>query len=342
MKGKDDFTMKKNAYLILAHDDIEHLKRLVKSINYECDVFIHLDAKKDIDILKKEFKSFDNLVFIKERLPIYWAGYNMVEATLNLIKVAVGTKENYGHLILISGNDYPTVSSKELHNYFSINEGIEIIRGYSIVESQCKHCINKVVRYHSFDGVGNSKIFNRIVRSTKNLFFSGIRKNSYVYINNKKSQIVSGSQWWAITLDCAKYVLETIEKNPNIHKYFENSVAPDEMFFHTIIFNSSFSTCTCMHGIEPYTGKWHWNNFHYLNTNGLECPEKISMIDDIYNRIKKIFKSKGKYIGSTKFFNEKDIDSILNTNFIFLRKVNTENSKLLLDMIDKKKEKSIT
>src|SRR5690554_4776848 len=97
---------KKVAYLILAHTDPEQLYNLTRSLDYESRIFIHLDKKSDI----RKFKEYDypsSVSFIEDRVKVSWAGFNMVVATLNLMKVAMEHSKDYSHLVLLSGLDYP-------------------------------------------------------------------------------------------------------------------------------------------------------------------------------------------------------------------------------------------
>jgi hypothetical protein len=49
----------------------------------------------------------------------------------------------------------------------------------------------------------------------------------------------SGNTWWALTRDACQYILEFVERNQGVVKYFEDVFAPDEAFFHTILGNSA-------------------------------------------------------------------------------------------------------
>jgi hypothetical protein len=51
----------------------------------------------------------------------------------------------------------------------------------------------------------------------------------------------SGSQWWALTSDACRYVLEFVDKHQQFAEYFQNTFAPDESFFQTIVANSAFA-----------------------------------------------------------------------------------------------------
>jgi hypothetical protein len=52
----------------------------------------------------------------------------------------------------------------------------------------------------------------------------------------------SGSQWWALSREACEYILEFIARNRRFTKFFENVFAADEVFFHTILANSSFQS----------------------------------------------------------------------------------------------------
>src|SRR6187455_2580816 len=98
--------LKKIAYLVLAHTDSIQLERLINALNYNCDFFIHIDAYADIQQFKK-ISLPQNAVFISNRVPVNWAGYSQVQASMNLINAAITKGEDYSHLVLLSGMDYP-------------------------------------------------------------------------------------------------------------------------------------------------------------------------------------------------------------------------------------------
>lgn len=325
--------MDKIAYLILSHSDSKHLKRMINVLDNNSDFFIHIDLKADIEQFKQEI-SKENVYFIEDRVPIYWGGFNMVDATKKLIKKALEKSNQYTHLVLLSGNDYPIKSSKEIYEFLCSMKGREIIRAYYIDESNCEHCYDKIQTYR-FNDLNMFKInfVNKVLKKLLTYMFSFIKKKEYIDINGDKIRVCYGSQWWAITPECASFILEYSQKNRKIDKYFKTSFAPDEMYFHTIIFNSKFKKNTLNEGIEKYDKKWKWNNIHYLDSSTISCGDVIK--ESIINDIKKIINRK-KYIyaGSIKFFDETHYNQIINSNQYFVRKVNTEISTNLLDKID--------
>ena len=101
----------KIAFLIEAHEDIEHLQKLVDSLKPH-DVFIHWDAKSG------DLPDIKNAMFTNERKSVFWAGFSQVEATMELIKIALAQNINYDKYVLISGSCYPIKKINELEKYF--------------------------------------------------------------------------------------------------------------------------------------------------------------------------------------------------------------------------------
>ena len=318
---------KKIAYLILAHQDFENLHRLINRLDYKSDFFIHIDGKINIDELIERYKERKNIYFIENRLAINWAGFNMVLATNKLIKLALQTNINYSHLVLLSGGDYPIKNKEYIYDFFMKNENVEFIRAYSLNDSNCKHCENRVIRHWFFDlNISKNALVNKIYRKILTTILIIKNKRKSVLVNNKELDIYFGSQWWALTPSCARYILNYIENNKEINYYFKDTFAPDEIYYHTIVFNSPYCKNTINKGVEKYSSKWKWNNLHYLKTDTLDCNYKNKN-----NIVKRVF---GKFNGSISPCTESDFEEVKNSKYLYMRKVNTIESKKLLDLID--------
>jgi hypothetical protein len=50
-----------------------------------------------------------------------------------------------------------------------------------------------------------------------------------------------GPGYWCITRACAQYINEFVNQRPDFVRFFKHVDIPDEIFFHTIILNSSFA-----------------------------------------------------------------------------------------------------
>jgi hypothetical protein len=114
-----------------------------------------------------------------------------------------------------------------------------------------------------------------------------------------------GSQWWALSPDCARFVLQFVADTPAFRRFFQSSFAPDETFFHTIIGNSPFAAMS--DGPVPFAGRGKTDlaNLHVISST----LKKVYTLSDL-----------PEIAASPKFF---------------VRKVSSQESGGLLDHLDK-------
>lgn len=296
--------MKKIAYLILAHDDDENLNRLINSLNYNSDFYIHIDKKADENKFKKYFTDFNNVFFVDDRYKVSWAGFNMIKATLELLEMCIKSKNEYMRIVLLSGADYPIKSNEYIHEFFKNNIDKEYIKAFNVTESKNKHYINQIKHYYFYDIDIDSIYCKKIMYKLLYIINLLRKKKTYINYETKKYDVYFGSQWWAITPKCAEYILSDKNKLERFNEYFKNSFAPDEKYFHTIIHNSNFKgnlaekECICKDTTSSY------GNVHIIHPS------------------------------LSKTYTEKDINDVLKEDKLFVRKVNTNDSKQLLDILD--------
>lgn len=216
----------KIAYLILAHRDIKHLNRLITALDTDNTTFyIHIDRKSSIS--QNDVISKSNIITFST-YKIYWGGWNMVQASLELLKRAyINDHDRY---IFISGQDYPIISNNKIidflrqdknHFYFFTNE----------TEIQKKR-----FRYQFFYPMdffkGSTKVVWRFGQLHSFLSKMGLFKVKKLGDSKK---ICFGSQWGILTNTTTGKLLHTIEAFPEILNFFRYSFIPDEMFYQTLL-----------------------------------------------------------------------------------------------------------
>lgn len=292
----------KIAFLILCHTDKQHINRLATKLS-NCkffDVFIHVDKKVNIDSFKEDFNLNEKITFIEDRYNISWGGYSAIEATMALIKSAK-TKDKYDRYVLLQGLDYPLKSNQQIINFFEDNKDIEFIRGCNISSSNEKYFYSRT-RYYLF--YENINIFKKIINKVSFLLDLRI-KNGYIF-EDKKYAVYWGCAQWALTAECINYILDFYHDHKKFSIKFKYMFPVDELYFHTIIFNSHFSKNTLRKGPEPCkVGLVNWRNLHYFEYKDL-----------------------------IKVFNDSDFEFLIKREELFCRKVTTISSSKLLDMID--------
>lgn len=223
----------KIAYLVLAHNNFQHLNRLIDSLNAEnSDLFIHFDKKTIVDISKYNYA---NVFILQKRFSIQWGGFSMIRAEIELLKTANAHK-NYDYYILLSGDSYPIKSNIEIENYLKVNIGSNFIDARDMPNEVKTERIN---RYFIEGGARNRSIKGFVIRKSNRILSKFITKRE---LPGKFSnyQLNWGSQWWAFHKDFVSYLFSFLNNNKKIVSFFKNTMIPDEMFFQIIIMNSPF------------------------------------------------------------------------------------------------------
>jgi len=231
--------MIKIAYLILSHNNPNHFRRLIRSISSEySSLFIHIDQKSNINDFLSVQKN--GVYFIKNRLQIYYSDWSQIEATLALLRYAINCKNSFDYYVLLSGTDYPLQSNSYINDFFQNNSGLNFI---NMVKMPCEEVGKPEYRLSTYRQRSDDHKIEIISRK----FFKkiGFIPQNRDYKRHLRGLIpYGGSQWFALTKQACRYILEFSERRKKIVNFFENSFTPSEMFFQTILGNSSFNLKT--------------------------------------------------------------------------------------------------
>lgn len=270
----------RHAYLIVAHNDFDVLKKLILLLdNSRNDIYVHID-KKVVDF---DFESFRNLatessIFFIERLEVSWGDYSLIACEIALLKAAIPKKYSYYHLL--SGVDLPLKTNDEIHAFFDKYQGKEFLHfdGNIVPES----VVNRIRHYHVMTGPA---LVRKAVNKILTLFH---RVTGYKRKWDKHITIQKGANWFSITHSLAEYV---VDRTPWIKKYFRFSSCADEIFLHTIVYNSQFR-----------------ENLYYsgMDNNYIACMRYID-----WDR------------GSPYVFRSSDYNLLMQSEYLFARKFST-------------------
>ena len=302
----------KIAYLILAYKDPKQLKRLTDRLSKTGDCYVHLDKKSDK-------RSFDNVlhgnhgVNVFSRYIVSWAGWSMVKAYFYLMHRAYESDNKYDRFVLLTGLDYPLMSDAEMLREFSEHLDTEYIMAYNIATSTVPTDKNKVLKKWYLDTPFRPKFLQRVYKSlmyrclTKP--FSG--KQIKVRLGGNYVDPYFGQTLSAFTRAAVKVLIETYDNDKQFNKRMKHVHAPDEIYWHTIIFNSNFRKNTIQNGEEhEITEHFGWAPLHYHT-----------------------------YTVFTSVYQKEHFDELINSGYMFCRKVETGISDALLDKIDEYREK---
>lgn len=292
------------AFLILAHNQPYHLVRLVERISRPGGtVFIHIDKKVDIGEYEYLFRRVENALFLdeKKRIKVEWGGFSMVKATLNLIDMAYRYHRKFDRYCLLSGSDYPIKNTQEI--FKRLENDAEFMFIGSKLTSRSESAAHKAfIRYYHFND-------NLLLKKHK---LSGkLRRKSYA-----KIALYHGSQWFCLSTKAIEYVIDFINRNPDYIKYMKYTHCPDEIFFTSIIKSSPYSEKISF----DFERKTRQSSIYLHTVQGIHYIDWSEVSNDR---------------GSPRVLTMRDKDAIHNTNALFARKFDHNESIYLLEYIDK-------
>lgn len=222
------------AYIVLAHNNPRHLRRLLTSLaSLDSSCFVHIDKKSTIDLRKL---SSDTVYFLHNRIEVHWGDFSIVEATLALIERALRDPRRFDRITLLSGSDYPIRSVQYIECFFKRHHSAEFIDVVPMPSEVHNKPLHRLTRFRP--RASENPIKTIVRKSLQNIGLIP-RERDYKRALGGLAPY-AGSQWWSLTRDACEYVERFISVNPNVVNFFRNTLIPDEMFFQTIVANSPF------------------------------------------------------------------------------------------------------
>lgn len=283
--------MNKHAYLIIAHNEFVILQLLISALDdIRNDIYVHFDAKcNKIPLLSCRNSK---LYILPNRVDVRWGDYSQIKTEICLFdyayKMQKQNKINYQYYHLISGVDIPLKSQDYIHDFFNRHKGKEFLgffQGY--VEDELR---KKVQLYHMFP-----ECFTKSRKINLKTIFRALFCRFQLLINfrrNKDIVLVRGTNWASLTNNFVEFLLD---KKEEIYKMYHHTFCADEVYKHSLCWNSSFKE-------QIYNSK----------NEALGCMREINWI----------VTNKGSYLPSFKMT---DYERLSNSQMLFARKFDSMN-----------------
>lgn len=242
-----------HAYLILCHRPPRHIATLAAHYPQH-HYYIHYDQKAPINELDF-LRGYENVHILNNRIKIFWGGFSMILATLNLFQAALANQNNqYFHLI--SGDCVPLQTPEHISQIFAelpdntlFLQCNDVPRLRHRVRFNAPHTDTRWQRH--FIG----KIMTKII-----VLADKISPNSQIGWQ--------GSQWFSATRPALQNLFNAALGEPA--DYFAKKLVPDEHFF--------------QHILQTQPEKYHWINDHrrFIRMAGTQNhPDELSL-DDLW------------------------------------------------------------
>lgn len=293
--------MGKHAYLIMAHNQVELLKKLIECLDHErTDIFVHIDKKSKIEASDLEQCVKKSKMYFTDRIKVTWGGASQIWAELLLLEKATNT-EKYDYYHLITGVDFPIKAQDEILSFFDNQDKMEFI--------SCTSCavedMDRVRYYYWFQDALGETIIGKIARKIT----LEIQKIFHVHRNNDIKEWGIGSAYFDITDDFARYV---VQKKEYIKKHFNFTRCADELFIQTLFLNSEFR-------VKKQLYSNNLKNHEYIQQKYLNVVRAIDWVR-----------------GRPYVYKASDLEMLEKSGCCFARKFNYESAPEIVDILYRK------
>ncbi|KIA99812.1 beta-1,6-N-acetylglucosaminyltransferase [Flavobacterium sp. KMS] len=264
-------------YFILAHKNPSQIKDLISLLEDNKSLFfIHLDKK----VNQNEYKSLiDNSSchFVKNRVSCTWGKYSLVQASLNGMKevqnfINTNFKSAKYHFIMLSGEDLPLKKNDFIHDFLKTKTETSFLNYWKLPYS--KWWGGGLFRFENlyfFQYKKYSKLnywINRIIKKIGLKFLLPLNRFMQQFPD---FNIYGASQWMILNEDMVAFVLEKSNDNHKFNSIFKYVLAPDELYFSTLILNFDVLKQFPVDNIKT----------HLVNFNGVDASPKYLEIEDL-------------------------------------------------------------
>lgn len=223
----------KQAILITAYKELDALLDLIHLLGNDFNFYIHIDKKT-----KMNFSVLHKIknVFVANSYKVHWGGLNHLKAILLLsVESLKNTDNSFFHLI--TGEDFPIKSSDSFSKLDTSKNYLE----YFEMPAACwsgnggLDRINYFQFYDVFDAKKSrqNNFLSKILRLQKKI---NLKRS---YSDKFREKLYGGSTYWSLNRHALNYVVNY--SNKDLFKRFRFTFCAEEIYFQTILLNSSFA-----------------------------------------------------------------------------------------------------
>jgi len=233
------------AYIISAYKLPDQLVRLVNRLNADgISFYIHVDRKSSEQVYRgmaDPLAGSANVSFLK-RHTCNWGDFGHVRATLSGIEQIINSGAACDYVVLITGQDYPIKSNHHIQQFLQESGGRSFIHYFTKDAPWAGRWDERHIYWHLFWGrwhlvfpradMFESPVLNR----AWNVFAKAIPLRRRM---PGGLEPFYGSSYWCLSRECVEYIHRFVRDNKAFMRFFRHVAIPDEVFFQTILLNST-------------------------------------------------------------------------------------------------------
>lgn len=231
------------AYVVPVHRDPDQVARMIRRLATPSAQFVvHVDRRADPSVRHGIGAGTEALpVAFVEPHRCYWGGFGMVRAALKGIRHLVDEGVEYDYAVLLSGQDYPLRTAREIELFFGDAGGNSYLDAFALPRP---------------DGWGPRGGLDRVED------WHLIRRRA-LHVQLPRARTLpaglkpyGGDAWWSLARPMVEYIDWFVRENPAATHFFEHALHPSEVFFQSIVMSS------------PLAGTIVPESLHYIRWEG--------------------------------------------------------------------------
>lgn len=227
-----------HALLITAYKEFDDLFEMVQVFDASFNIYIHVDKKSKIDQKTlQRFKELKTVQWIGSEYKVNYGGRNHLISYLSLCEKALANKDNK-LFHLITGQDFPCKTMDHFNDLLSRHEEINYLEWFDLpAEHLNEGGFYRFMYYYFCDWLDKNKtpkLISRIIKLQKIIRFKRSLPKSF-------EKLYGGSTYWSLNRETISYVISYTRKYPSFLNRLKHTFCSEEMYFQTVIMNSTFS-----------------------------------------------------------------------------------------------------
>jgi len=216
------------AILIVAHAHPELLDRLVSGLVKDFDVYLHVDRASRMDL--SHFSWASSVKRVRSRRT-YWGAFAVTQAIVDLLRLAYA--RGYDRYVLISGQDVPLVSNREIIDYFATHPELDFIQSMPLPSPRLNGGIERITRVYWHAPYRHSGLKRMLYNLVEYAFEAGYRTvlQSKIIVG----KFYWGETWFSLRHDTLKGIFAYLDEQPEFTRLFAGSRLGEELFLQTLV-----------------------------------------------------------------------------------------------------------
>jgi len=240
----------KLAIVVLAHDRPAQLARLLSVLRHpDARAYLHLDRRVALEPFTEALADADiGEVTWLSRHATSWASPQLVDAALEGLRRSVADGCDY--FLLISGRDFPLRPVGEIVAFAEAAGSRSYVESFPLPDPRWRLGGRDRTDFYTYTVRGRRETCVPRGEDTSHLNRKGRLLNAMLRLRGlgrptrrfpAYARPCGGSQWWNLSRAAAEHVLAFLDEHPDYRRYHEHSLAPDEIFFQSILAGTGFA-----------------------------------------------------------------------------------------------------